>query len=190
MITFGSNEIAVKALLLADEIKKTRERRVRGALIFNGVCACALAVALVIFYGGGASSYDPFTDGPPPYAAAPAEDERAVPYTGKLCEGNAIFYIPYSEDVVADAGTGNVTMLLNNPCVNSCWLTFTVLLEETGEILYASGLVAPSFCIESFELSRRLLKGAHSAVLAIRAYEPDGLLEMNCANVIFELVAK
>jgi CheY-like chemotaxis protein len=110
----------------------------------------------------------------------PAPDENAKPYAesemGIL--KNPEYLIPHYGDAVFSAETGKTETVLINPKGNPCGFIFEIILEETQENLYISGLVEPGMCIEGAALSKPLAAGEYKALLIIRIYEPETYAEI------------
>ena len=105
-------------------------------------------------------------------AGLPRPDESAKPYTGAeptMLTADGV-QIPDVKNVTIPADTTDAHILLFNPADNGCSLAFTIILADSGETLYASGLVAPGMCVEDIALSKGLPKGEYKATLAVAAY--------------------
>jgi hypothetical protein len=105
-------------------------------------------------------------------AGLPQPDESAKPYAGAepamlTAEG---VQIPDVKSVTIPADTAEVRILLFNPADNDCGLAFAITLADSGETLYASGLLKPGMCVEDIALSKGLPKGEYKATLAVAAY--------------------
>ena len=105
-------------------------------------------------------------------AGLPQPDESAKPYAGAepamlTAEG---VQIPNVKSVTIPADTAEVRILLFNPADNDCGLAFAITLADSGETLYASGLLKPGMCVEDIALSKGLPKGEYKATLAVAAY--------------------
>ena len=96
---------------------------------------------------------------------------------------------PFIESATIIAGEKAVAIPLYNPESNNCFLTFEIILADTGESLYMSGLVAPSERIEGQELARGLPEGRYKANLVIRAYDLGNYEEIWAKTGPIELIA-
>lgn len=102
----------------------------------------------------------------------PSEDAAAKPYTESENGAKSPEYlIPHYERVKIFAETGEADMTLLNPEGNFCDFVFEIVLEDSGEGLYKSGLVGPGMCLEGFMLGHTPPKGEYIAVLKIDAYK-------------------
>ena len=116
-------------------------------------------------------------------------DEDAKPYAGS--EPARVkrqgWLIPDYDEAVVTVNQSAINMPLFNPDGNPCCLTFEFILTDTGESLYASGLVWPGTYIDGFEISGPLGKGEHSATLIIKVYPMSGSDEWQSVEEAFTL---
>jgi len=90
------------------------------------------------------------------------------------------------------ANTKNVVVDFYNPEENkdNFYLTYELYLEDTGEVLYKSGLIKPGDHVREITLSRALSPGTYKAVIHIQPYTADeNLTAKNDALVHVNLVA-
>ncbi len=88
--------------------------------------------------------------------------------------------LPGYGDLLFTAGQKQIEIILPNPKGNPCYFRYTLLLEETGEILYQSPLIAPGKAVLEIELSRALPKGDYHLTIAIDSISlADGRTPMN-----------
>ena len=189
---FDSKEIARRALLRAEEIsveKKRMSRRWKSAGALLGTCAVAAAIMIAVFPGINQSSYINLLDEPLPLAALLLPDENAKPLTGTVFNNDFNFKIPGFDSYTVPAGVCEIKMVLFNPEENQCSFTFEIILQETEESLFMSGLIAPDMFIEDLVLSRPLEQGQYDAVLKIRAYDPLTQAPQGDSSVYFTLTA-
>lgn len=92
--------------------------------------------------------------------------------------------IPGYGDILLEADTRDVMLILPNPASNPCYFRFTIVLEESGETVYSSGLVPPGKAIQSLKLKRAFEVGDYPAVIRIESFSLDKTrTPMNGANV-------
>ena len=92
--------------------------------------------------------------------------------------------IPGYGEILLDADTRDVMLVLPNPSGNPCYFRFSILLTETDEVIYTSGLVPPGKAIEELRLKRALEEGNYPAIIQIETFSLDGsYTPMNGANV-------
>ena len=91
--------------------------------------------------------------------------------------------LPGYADLLFPADKKQIDMILPNHKSNPCYLRYTLVLEETGEILYQSPLIAPGKAVLEIELSRILPIGDYHLVIAIDSVSlADGRTPMNGAE--------
>lgn len=167
--------------------KKRRTPEIRRMYMTLASCAVFMFVATGIYTAlNNNIPYVEIDDGQVPLGEFPFKmNENAKPYTGT--EKHIAF--PLIGNIAIPAETTNVKMLLTNPKDNPCYLDFEIVLADTGESLYSSGMVEPGMCVEEITLSKQLEKGEYDAVMEIRAYAVEDFAVMNSANVEFSLTA-
>ena len=188
----NSKEIAKSALRRVDEIKMSTGRR-RKRLEFAGIllCVCAASVtAFVMLPIRPPASYVHVDYEQLPLAAPLLPDNNARPYTEINVGNEPVLMIPNYKTVTIPADAIQINMPLFNPDENNCWLAFELALAETDEILYKSGLVAPSMRLDAIVLSRPLLKGEYETVLNIRALEMDGFAVLSSTSTEIIIIAE
>ena len=91
--------------------------------------------------------------------------------------------VPGYGDLLFTAGQKQIEIILPNPKNNPCYFRYTLLLDDTGEILYQSPLIAPGKAVLEIELSRALTKGDYHLTIAIDSIAiADGRTPMNGAE--------
>lgn len=92
--------------------------------------------------------------------------------------------IPGYGEILLEAETRDVMLILPNPAGNPCYFRFSILLKEGNEKIYTSGLVPPGKAIEEIRLSRALEAGNYPAIIQIETFSLDETrTPMNGANV-------
>ena len=106
-----------------------------------------------------------------------------------------------AEQGVAIPGWGSITIPANqqtvsvdffNPEKNEglYYLTFKLILSDTGEVLYESNAVPPGKHIQTITLSRALPVGSYAAVVHVQPYRMSDETPTNNADVKTTLVVK
>ena len=144
-------------------------------MILTGVFVLAAALVLVMSQTGLLTPEIKIKDGQAPLAFPDFVEDSGILYP--IMGNNAI--------IVGETWAG---MLFRNPEGNDCYLTFEIILEETGESLYLSESIAPSAYIEEQRLARALPEGRYAAGLTIRAFDPVNKTEIGSKTEPFELV--
>lgn len=101
--------------------------------------------------------------------------------------------IPGWASLTLPAGETEARVSLGNPVQNEGWydLTFELRLRETGEVLFASGLVPAGQYLNRVTLSRPLEAGQYDAVLRVQPYTADeNQAPTNNADVELRLIVK
>lgn len=92
--------------------------------------------------------------------------------------------IPGYGEILLEANTRDVMLILPNPAGNPCYFRFSILLRESGEVIYTSGLVPPGKAIEALRLKKALEAGSYPATIQIETFSlDDSHSPMNGANV-------
>lgn len=87
--------------------------------------------------------------------------------------------------VTIPADAQDVKIFLYNPEVNSCYLSFEIILKDYGESIYLSGLIKPGVRIEDVALLKGIEEGEYSAILRIRAYTLKGFSDLGSMDMEF-----
>lgn len=117
-------------------------------------------------------------------------DRDAVdyPWTPPDGSGNAEeIALPGYEKILFPANTQKVGILLPNPTGNPCHFRFTMILSDTGEILYRSGLIPPGMAVTEITLARALEVGNYKLTIQIEATAVNGGTPMNGSNMQVDL---
>ena len=148
------------------EQKGSRKR----AAVIAIICAlAAIAIWLLVwlFACNGASLFDQNAqDGQAPYKSAEemqAELDRVVE------EG--MFNISIASSIQFDEGTSSGTAYIENVPGNHYLMKVAITDDETGEVLYESGVLKPNQFIESIVLTRDLDQGTYPATATFTALD-------------------
>ena len=141
----------------------------RTILIVAGIVIAAIAIwaCIWLFACNGASLFDPDArDGQAPYKSAEemqAELDRVVE------EG--MFNISIASSIQFDEGTSSGTAYIENVPGNHYLMKVAITDDETGEVLYESGVLKPNQFIESIVLTRDLEQGTYPATATFTALD-------------------
>ncbi len=141
----------------------------RTILIVAGIVIAAVAIwaCIWLFACNGASLFDPDArDGQAPYKSAEemqAELDRVVE------EG--MFNISIASSIQFDEGTSSGTAYIENVPGNHYLMRVAITDDETGEVLYESGVLKPNQFIESIALARDLDQGTYPATATFTALD-------------------
>lgn len=100
---------------------------------------------------------------------------------GDVAAGN--FSAPGYSEVSFPAGKETVQMVLPNPVGNPCYLRFSLVLTDTGEVLYSSKLIPPGKAVTQIKLNRPLERGTYNMEIQIGALSLDKNTELNGVNM-------
>lgn len=89
----------------------------------------------------------------------------------KVDENQFSFRVNANPVFNADCKNGNLR--IENPARNIYAMQVELILDKTGEVLYASPLIKPNQYIESVELAQRLGNGSHAATARFVAIHSD-----------------
>ena len=101
-------------------------------------------------------------------------------------------YIPGWGSITIPANQQTVSVDFYNPEKNEglYYLTFKLILSDTGEVLYESNAVPPGKHIQSITLNRALPAGNYAAVVHVQPYRMSDETPTNNADVKIILVVK
>ena len=106
-------------------------------------------------------------------------------------EGESVgIKIPGYPSISLPADTETVDVALLNPEGNPCYFTFELVLNDTDEVLYTSGLVPPGEAITQITLARALSAGEYEATIRITTTSLEDGSAMNGADVVTTLIVK
>ncbi|MCI6467562.1 MAG: hypothetical protein MSA90_19115 [Faecalicatena sp.] len=88
--------------------------------------------------------------------------------------------LPGFEGLVMEAGSDKLYAALWNPETNPCYFKFSLVLKETGETLYESGLVPPGKAITEVTLIRQMEEGEYPVLVKMDTFSlEDGTQPLN-----------
>lgn len=153
--------------------------------IIGILCLCAAAAAGIALWRMNPAqpakqSFQPDLD---PNAGTIQEEEP------EQTEPDSIL-IPGYPSVTMEADNSSVSINLMNPEGNPCYFVFELILTETGESLYKSGMVEPGKAISDITLAHGLAEGEHPVTIQITTFSLKDGTPMNGANVETIFIAK
>lgn len=89
------------------------------------------------------------------------------------------FAAPGYSEITFPAGKRDVQIILPNPVGNPCYFRYTLVLEDTGEILYQSGLIEPGKAVTDIRLARPLEVGDYALKILIETASTADRSAMN-----------
>lgn len=169
-----------------------QENNTRGVTISRRTLVLLLLLALLLLAGGvalGLNWHRWFGAQPAAVGAfTPSLDPNAQDWAGAPLPdqtgGEAVgIKIPGYPSISLPANTTDVGVALLNPEGNPCYFTFQLVLTDTDEVLYTSGMVPPGQAITGITLSRPLAAGEYNATIQITTASLEDGSAMNGANV-------
>ena len=96
--------------------------------------------------------------------------------------------IPGYNEVFFPAGERDVQIVLLNPDGNPCYFRFSLILSNTGEELYQSGLIPPGMAVTDVRLNRALDVGTYDLRIHIESFSLADRSTMNGADMETHLI--
>lgn len=176
--------------------RKERSITMRESSNHKLIKTALLAFCMLVLLGGGIFVGIQYQNWAVQPAAAPMEQEldgAAKDWAGTVPpdqsgESQPGIKIPGYASISIPANEQDVKISLLNPEENPCYFTFELVLDDTGETLYASKLVEPGKAIQEQTLSRSLDAGEYGATIKISTFSLKDQAQMNGANVKTKLV--
>lgn len=155
--------------------KKTERKRTLGyTMIVTGITVLICAV-IFVFLG-----YRFFLNNEIEF-----EEDQSI--TQNRPQSDSISILGF-ETWTISAGETKVSTNFYNPEQNTCYFVLSVILDDTGEVIYESKYLKPGQHIYEVELLRTMESGKYSATLHYSTYSTEDLTPLNGADVPFELV--
>ena len=192
---YSSGDIAKRALIRVEMIeaeKKLSRKRMRSGILVFGVGAAILAIMILVYpfsaptLNNGTSVFD----GQVPLNAYVQPDIGAKPYLGGYEEARHGLMIPGYDRFFVTANDTQANVVLFNPLENESLFVYEILLEETAETIYVSGMIEPGMYVGDITLNRQLQKGEYAAYLVIHAYEPGEASEISQITTAVDIIAE
>ncbi len=84
-----------------------------------------------------------------------------------------MFNISINTDIAMKNGDEEAELRIENVPGNKYLMKVKITLDDSGEVLYTSGLIEPNYHIQSAKFSKALAKGAYAATATFTALNPD-----------------
>ena len=99
----------------------------------------------------------------------PGLDDTAVAYRmeGLVNTDPDRTMIPMVSEMYTSAGEGKVDTVLVNPEGNGCYFIYSIVVDDTGEVLYESGMVEPGKALVGFELDEAPEPGTYNVTVKV-----------------------
>ncbi len=95
---------------------------------------------------------------------------------------DSMLNISINSNPVFATGGAEGNLRIENIPGNQYGFVVEIKLDDTGETIYKSGLIAPGYFVEKATLLRELKKGIYPATAVFTAYETDGKREVGSAG--------
>lgn len=157
------------------EMKRAKRKKRKGVLLLLLLLLLLAAAAAWYF------TRPVETDGGPNFApnasvgALPGRtrEEIEAMLSQKITENTVAYTVNASPVFENGAAKGN--LMLESPANNINYIEFVISLDETGEVLYQSGLLKPNQYITEDYLLVDLDKGSYPCTVDITLYDPETL---------------
>ena len=175
----------------ADEKKK--KTRLMGIIIVLLLMVIGLLIFLLPRPGGGARS---------PRNTPPMRDANAAigQYEGKTDEEiqaelnriveEGMFNISINPEIVMESGSADAELRIENVPGNQHLMSVEITLDDTGEVIYKSGLIEPNYHIQSAPLDKTLAAGIYAAAATFYAHDADTEEVIGTAGAIINITIK
>ena len=192
---FNYEEIARRALLLADEkkaAKKHRLKRMHIAGITILVCVAVLTGVILAILRILPQSDDAthIVDDQPPLASAHLQDSIIKRYSEAGYDYSPRYLLPVFNDVIIPSNQDEVALILYNPSENYVMFSYEITLAGAEKTLYTSDLIDPGMFIERIKLSNPLENGNYQAIMTISVYDPEGMTLVDSISLAFTLIVQ
>ncbi|WP_165062493.1 hypothetical protein [Adlercreutzia sp. ZJ154] len=148
-------------------------------LLVVGIVVVALAIWLLVwlFACNGNSLFDPNAQtGQAPYKS---QEEMQAELDRTVEEG--MFNISIASVIQFEDGTSSGTAYIENVPGNHYLMKVTITEDDTGDVLYESGVLKPDQYIENIALAKDLDAGAHEATATFTALDEQTYEEVGKA---------
>ncbi len=159
-------------------MKKKQEKKKKYRWILLLLCLILIAVLLYLFWNRE-------TDQNLKAGFLPGLDEEALQAE---VDGNYIRMQINSTPVFED-GSSEGNLYIGNPETNRYDMYVVITLEESGEVIYDSGLIPPGYYIDYDTLQVELEEGRHKALAEISYYNENEDVQSQ-SNIMLEVVIK
>ena len=127
---------------------------------------------------------------------APADDNPIKIASGELSNPDPKnIRLPGIERIYAEAGSTRVKQLLLNVEGNGYNLQYTIILEETGEVLYKSKIIQPGYGVREFDMTRTFEEGVYPILVNVNSSaqeesDSNGNTAFNAGQLEAELIVE
>ena len=123
----------------------------------------------------------------------PQLDESAIEYTipeAPKNEESSEILVPYFSKITTDIN-GQGQAILLNPEGNPCYFVYKLILSDSEEVIYESGLIKPGMAITDWKLNTKLNPGEYGVKLEVETFQLEDITQKaNGASSIITLVVE
>lgn len=154
-------------------LSRRRSRLAMAAAIVVVVSVVALGAALAFRIGGQPWAPVWLYDQAARQGSAPSQsaEELKSQINREVEEGMLAISIASAIDFATPGASGKAW--IENPAGNRYDVKVSIVLDEDGQEVYASGALAPGSYVEDVELARQLPPGQHEATAEFRAFDRE-----------------
>lgn len=93
-----------------------------------------------------------------------------------------MFHISINPQIIMPDGNSEAELRIENVPSNHYLMSVKITLDDSGEVVYTSGMIEPDYHIQSAKLDQKLKKGTYEATAVFTAYDPDTQAEKGQAS--------
>jgi len=108
-------------------------------------------------------------------------DEEIQAELNRIVE-EGMFNISINPNITMESGDSEAELRIENVPGNQYLMSVEITLDDTGEVIYKSGLIEPNYHIQFAPLDKKLAAGSYNATAAFTAYDPDTEAEIGVAG--------
>lgn len=116
-------------------------------------------------------------------------DEEIQSELNRIVE-KGMFNISINSDIVMEDGTSEAELRIENVPGNQYLMGVDITLDESGEVIYSSGILEPNHYIQKAALKRPLEKGVYSATALFGAYDMEQEEKVGEAGAEIKIIVK
>lgn len=151
-----------------------RENKSKQIIIALSVIVLVLTIALFVKFG---DSYKPS-------GGVKWDGDQVITKN----ESSEYITVPCVEKMFFEEGTTRQKVNIHNPSTNKCDMDFTILLEDTYEILWSSETIKPGNGLYEINLNRSLEPGVYNAQMLVKCKEENSENYLNSGIVSFQII--
>ena len=166
--------------------QETKHKRNRSFIFLIILLIAVIALLLILLLRPGD------TKSPPATPAVRNANATIGQYEGKTDEEiqaelnriveEGMFNISINPEIIMESGGSDAELRIENVPGNRYLMSVQITLDDTGEVIYTSGLIEPNYHIQSAPLAVKLAEGTYNATATFTAHDPDTEAEVGTAG--------